>query len=76
MCSCFPTDRSARGFTEGGGVDRVRVQYVLLCLAQHRAGGKHESGQVSGGLPAGAGESAKTRGGAIDSAASGNQVLK
>jgi hypothetical protein len=69
-------DRSARGFAEAGGVDGVRVQYVLLYLAQHRAGGEHESGQVSGGVSAGAGEPAKTRGGAIDSAASASEALR
>src|ERR1700733_7544525 len=68
-------DRGARGFAEGGGVDGVRVQYVLLYVAQHGAGGEHESGQVSGGVSAGTGEPAKTRGGAIDSAASANQAL-
>ena len=53
-------DGSARGFTESRRLDRVRVRYVLLHLAQHGSRREHESGQVSGSVPPGPGESAKS----------------
>jgi hypothetical protein len=56
-------------------VDGVRVQYLLLYVAQCGAGGEYEPGEVSGGVPAGAREPPKTRGGALDSAASPNGTL-